>query len=195
MGGADAETRSSEVQPPALVQTGRRRILLAEDNVINQRLVLRLLEKQGFSARVANNGLEALAAVQEESFDLALMDVQMPDMSGLEATAAIRALEQPSGRHLPVVAMTAHAMKGDRERCLHAGMDGYLSKPIQVKELLSIMNDLLPAVVYRPGAEEFTEASQLQHQTQEKNRRGKGNGDLAETPSPHENQADRRLEM
>jgi PAS domain S-box-containing protein len=111
------------------------RILLAEDNLVNQRLAVRLLEKQGHAVVVADNGKEALAALEREPFDLVLMDVQMPEMGGLEATAVIRRQEQGTGKHLPVVAMTAHAMKGDRERCLAAGMDGYVSKPVQAQEL------------------------------------------------------------
>lgn len=114
-------------------------ILLAEDNLVNQRLAIRLLQKQGHSVVTALNGREALTAINNtsrgERFDLVLMDIQMPEMSGLEATAAIRAQEQTTGGHLPIVALTAHAMKGDRARCLAAGMDGYVSKPIQAAEL------------------------------------------------------------
>jgi two-component system, sensor histidine kinase and response regulator len=110
-------------------------ILLAEDNAVNQRLATRLLEKQGHTVEVANNGCEALTALERQSFDLVLMDVQMPEMDGFEATARIRAREFQSGRRLPIIAMTAHAMKGDRERCLDAGMDGYVSKPIQPRDL------------------------------------------------------------
>ncbi len=111
------------------------RILLAEDNTVNQRLAMRLLEKQGHTVVLANNGREALAALDREEFDLVLMDVQMPEMDGFEATAQIRAREVSGGRRLPIIAMTAHAMKGDRERCLEAGMDGYVSKPIQTQDL------------------------------------------------------------
>jgi CheY-like chemotaxis protein/HPt (histidine-containing phosphotransfer) domain-containing protein len=111
------------------------RILLAEDNIINQRLAVRLLEKQEHWVVVANNGREAIAALEREQFDLALMDVQMPEMSGLEATAKIREREHATGGHLPIIALTAYAMKGDRERCLEAGMDGYVSKPIRSAEL------------------------------------------------------------
>jgi CheY-like chemotaxis protein len=111
------------------------RILLAEDNVVNQRLAMRLLEKRGHTVFLAGNGREALEAFDGEQFDLVLMDVQMPQMSGLEATVAIRAKESENGTHVPIVAMTAHAMKGDRERCLEAGMDGYVSKPIQAQTL------------------------------------------------------------
>ena len=110
-------------------------VLLAEDNLVNQRLVVRLLEKRGHRVVVAGTGLEALQALEKESFDLVLMDVQMPEMDGLEATAAIREKEKSNGRHQPVVALTAHAMKGDREKCMAGGMDGYLSKPIRPQEL------------------------------------------------------------
>ena len=106
------------------------RILLAEDNVVNQRVAVGLLTKRGHAVTVANNGVEALAALERASVDLILMDIQMPQMGGFEATAAIRARERESGGHVRIVAMTAHAMTGDRERCLAGGMDGYLSKPI-----------------------------------------------------------------
>ena len=116
------------------------RILIAEDNLVNQRLIVRLLEKRGHRVIVAANGKEALAALEKaamekETFDLILMDVQMPEMDGFEATAAIRKKEKDSGLHQIIVALTAHAMKGDQERCLAAGMDGYLSKPIRPQEL------------------------------------------------------------
>ena len=106
------------------------RILLAEDNVVNQRVAVGLLSRRGHQVTVAGNGAEALATLDRDEFDLVLMDVQMPVMGGLEATAEIRRREAAHGRHLRVVAMTAHAMTGDRERCLEAGMDAYLSKPI-----------------------------------------------------------------
>jgi PAS domain S-box-containing protein len=111
------------------------RVLLAEDNLVNQRLAVRLLEKRGHSVTVAGTGLEALKALEKEKFDLVLMDVQMPEMDGLEATAAIREKEKSTGFHQTVVALTAHAMKGDREKCLAGGMDGYLTKPIRPQEL------------------------------------------------------------
>ena len=111
------------------------RVLLAEDNLVNQRLVVRLLEKRGHQVVVAATGLEALMLLEKEKFDLVLMDVQMPEMDGLEATLAIREMEKGSGFHQPIVALTAHAMKGDREKCLDAGMDGYLTKPIRPGEL------------------------------------------------------------
>jgi len=119
------------------------RILLAEDNPVNQVLTSRLLEKQGHRVTVVHNGREALAAVDEQRFDLVLMDVQMPEMDGLEATALIRRREGPSGEHLPILALTAYAMKGDRQRCLAAGMDGYVSKPIEAAELFQAIGRLL----------------------------------------------------
>jgi len=111
-----------------------RRVLLAEDGLVNQRVVVELLEARGHDVVVATNGREALASLDRESFDMVLMDVQMPVMDGFEATAAIREREEV-GAHVPVIALTAHAMSGDRERCLDAGMDGYLAKPIRADEL------------------------------------------------------------
>jgi two-component system sensor histidine kinase/response regulator len=119
------------------------RVLLAEDNPVNQRLAVRLLEKRGHSVVVAGNGREALEALEKQSFDLVFMDVQMPEMDGLEATAAIREKEKGSGVHRPIIALTAHAMKGDRERCLASGMDGYLTKPIRPQELDEILEQNL----------------------------------------------------
>jgi len=128
----------------ALIQASERslRVLLAEDNPVNQTLAMRILERLGHKAQVANNGKEALERAQEEEFDVILMDVQMPEMDGLEATMAIREAEAGSRKHVPIVAMTAHAMKGDREKCLDAGMDGYLSKPIRVDELKKVMSEI-----------------------------------------------------
>jgi CheY-like chemotaxis protein len=124
-----------------LIEGARRqlRVLLAEDNVINQKLAVRLLEKQGHLVTVANDGREAVAAVQAAAFDVVLMDVQMPNMSGLEAAAAIRSGERGTGRHLPIIAITAHAMRGDEEHCLEAGMDGYISKPIQPDHMMEVI--------------------------------------------------------
>jgi CheY-like chemotaxis protein len=115
------------------------KILLAEDNAVNQRLAVRLLEKRGHRVVVAETGLEALRALEKEAFDLVFMDVQMPEMDGLEATAAIRAKERATGSHQQVIALTAHAMKGDRETCLAGGMDDYLSKPIRPAELDQVL--------------------------------------------------------
>jgi signal transduction histidine kinase/DNA-binding response OmpR family regulator len=120
-------------------------VLLAEDNRINQRLAVRLMEKRGHCVVVVGNGREALAAVEKKRYDLVLMDVQMPEMDGIEATVAIREREKSTGFHQPVIAMTAHAMKGDRERCLAAGMDGYLSKPIKPSELDELLDSYVAA--------------------------------------------------
>ena len=120
-------------------------VLLAQDNVLNQKLARRLLEKQGHRVTLATNGREVLSALEHQPFDLVLMDVQMPEMSGFEATAAIRGRERQAGGHLPIIAMTAHAMKGDRERCLEAGMDGYVSKPIQAQELFLEVDHIVQA--------------------------------------------------
>jgi len=105
-------------------------ILLVEDNRVNQLVATRMLEKMGHSITVAGNGQIALSLLAKQDFELVLMDVQMPEMDGLTATGKIRENEKSTGRHLPIIAMTAHAMKGDRERCMEAGMDGYVSKPI-----------------------------------------------------------------
>jgi len=115
-------------------------ILVAEDNVVNQRLIVRMLEKRGHRVTVAGHGAEVLQLLEQDSFDLILMDVQMPEMDGLTATARVRELERDSGQHIPIVAITAHAMKGDQERCLAAGMDGYLSKPIRPQELDELLD-------------------------------------------------------
>jgi signal transduction histidine kinase/DNA-binding response OmpR family regulator/HPt (histidine-containing phosphotransfer) domain-containing protein len=143
---------SSDDPTPSLItrrrlqEPGRRlRILLAEDNMVNEKLAVRMLEKWGHLVTVAENGKKALALFQEAGpggFDLVLMDVQMPELNGFEATEALRKVEEGSGTHVPIVAMTAHAMKGDRERCLDVGMDGYLSKPIDAAELFGILEGL-----------------------------------------------------
>ena len=119
-----------------------RRILLAEDGVINQQVAVRLLEERGHSVVVVNNGRAAVEQVAAQPFDVVLMDVQMPDMDGIEATAAIRQAETPTGGHIPIVAMTAHAMKGDRDRFLAAGMDGYVAKPVRPHELYAAVEGL-----------------------------------------------------
>lgn len=123
-------------------------VLVAEDNLVNQRLVIRLLEKRGHHVTVAPDGLTALAAAENQAFDLILMDVQMPRMDGLEVTAALRARERLSGLHVPIIAMTAHAMQGDRERCMRAGMDAYITKPLRPEELFAVLQrleDTIPA--------------------------------------------------
>jgi CheY-like chemotaxis protein len=116
------------------------RVLLAEDNAVNQRLASRMLEKRGHHVTLARNGREAADTVQKSTFDLVLMDVQMPEMDGFEATAAIREWERLKGRRVPIIALTAHAMKGDKERCLAEGMDGYLTKPIVAIELEALLD-------------------------------------------------------
>ncbi len=126
-------TGESEKPRPSL------RILLAEDNPVNQRVAARLLEKRGHRVALAATGREALAWLDREPFDLILMDVQMPDMDGIETTAVIREREKADGGHMPIIALTAHAMGGDRERCLEAGMDNYVNKPIDAVKLLEVV--------------------------------------------------------
>lgn len=126
-------------------------VLLAEDNLVNQKLASRLLEKRNHTVTIVSNGKEALAALERNRYDLVLMDVQMPEMDGLEATTILREREQATGNHQPVVAMTALAMSGDRERCITAGMDGYLSKPIRPQELDQILDSYL-ALTNGPAA-------------------------------------------
>ncbi len=124
---------------PVARHSRKLQILLAEDNIVNQKLARHLLEKQGHEVVIAGNGLEALTAIGRYSFDVVLMDVQMPEMDGFVATQTIREREAGTGRRLPIIAMTAHAMKGDEQRCLDAGMDGYVSKPINASELLAVI--------------------------------------------------------
>ena len=121
---------------PDIGSPGRKgmKVLLAEDNAVNRTLARRLLEKHGHTVVLVENGREALAALERENVDLVLMDIQMPEMDGLEATAAIREREKMAGGHMPIIALTAHAMKGDREKCLAAGADDYLTKPIRTAE-------------------------------------------------------------
>ena len=125
---------------------GRRlplRILLAEDNAVNQKVALRLLERMGYRADVAANGLEALAALQRQPYDVVLMDVQMPEMDGLEASRRIKG-NWPPGARPRIIAMTANAMQGDRERCLAAGMDDYITKPIRTEALVAALSQTQP---------------------------------------------------
>ncbi|RMF93554.1 MAG: response regulator [Nitrospinota bacterium] len=139
----------SRESPPLITRHSLReqrrhlRILLAEDNLINQKLAVRMLEKRGYAVEVAHNGREVLELWNKEAFDLILMDMQMPEMDGLEATAAIREQERSTGTHIPIIALTASAMQGDRERCLEAGMDGYVAKPIQPKALFEAIEESL----------------------------------------------------
>jgi PAS domain S-box-containing protein len=142
----DAEAEPCVRRSPAV----RARVLIAEDNVVNQRVAAGLLGNRGHVVTVVGNGREALDALTHDAFDVVLMDVQMPVMDGLEATAAIRAREKDTGRHTRLVAMTAHAMNGDRERCIAAGMDGYLSKPLDPQMLYAIVEE--NAVPFAPAA-------------------------------------------
>jgi two-component system sensor histidine kinase/response regulator len=140
-----------EKQPSLITQhslrEGRRslRILVAEDSQVNMKLVVRMLEKRGHRVFMAKNGKEAVAAIEMQSFDLVLMDVQMPVMDGFEATAGIREREKTTGFHIPIIAMTAHAFRGDRDRCMEAGMDEYVSKPIRPHDLFETIKKLVPA--------------------------------------------------
>jgi two-component system, sensor histidine kinase and response regulator len=139
-----ASARDLEFSSPIMVenplQSPRRlSVLLVEDNMVNQRLAVRILEKRGHSVNVAGNGMEGVMAFQKQTFDVILMDIQMPVMNGFEATALIRKLEEKSGKRIPIIAMTAHAMKGDRERCIAAGMDYYVTKPIRQVDLIEVV--------------------------------------------------------
>ena len=141
--------------PPAR----RLSVLLAEDNVVNQRLAATLLERRGHRVTTVHNGKEALLAVELGPFDAILMDVQMPEMSGLEASRAIRDRERRLGGHVPIVAMTAHAMRGDRERCLSAGMDDYLTKPIDPQKLYAVLEEISSGSPAAEQAEQRTAGS------------------------------------
>jgi CheY-like chemotaxis protein len=129
----DGSAEASAAERPSRLRPLR--VLLAEDSLLNQKLALAVLRKHGHEVVVANHGREALATLESQDFDLILMDVQMPEMDGLEATRTIRTRERRTGDHIPIIAMTAHALKGDRERCLEAGMDEYVAKPIHAEEL------------------------------------------------------------
>jgi two-component system, sensor histidine kinase and response regulator len=142
-----SSTKTDEARPLAASPTAAEHqpglhILVAEDNAVNQKLAMRLLEKHGHTVVVAKAGKEALAAWQRARFDLILMDIQMPEMDGFEATAAIREVERIKGGHTPIVAMTAHAMAGDRQRCMEVGMDGYVSKPIHARAVFEAINQV-----------------------------------------------------
>ncbi len=128
---------------PQMAQRNPLRILLAEDNLVNQKLALRLLGQMGYSADVVVNGLQALERVEQQPYDVVLMDVQMPEMDGLEASRRITAKWQPHERPR-IVAMTANAMQGDREACLAAGMDDYVTKPIRVEALVAALQQVVP---------------------------------------------------
>ncbi len=151
--GASVSVSGEHVLPEKAARSLR--ILLAEDNPANQKVAIYVLCQRGHSVEIGQNGLQALEMVSQKDFDVVLMDVQMPDLDGLEATRMIRAREG-QGKRTPIIAMTAHAMKGDREQCLAAGMDGYLSKPINDQELIALVESLAaaspaPTVPARPG--------------------------------------------
>jgi len=145
--GPEDEAEMAALAPDA--RLGPLRILLAEDSLVNQKVVVGLLERHGHEVAVTGNGHQAVELADSQPFDLILMDVQMPEMDGLDATRLIRRRQRESGRRVPIVAMTAHAMKGDRQRCLDAGMDDYIAKPIHAKQLFETIH----SVVARSGAE------------------------------------------
>jgi signal transduction histidine kinase/DNA-binding response OmpR family regulator len=152
--GASAPPSRERAPAPPLASDGRRlSILLAEDNAVNQRLAVRILEKRGDSVTVAETGRQAIEILERQSFDLVLMDIQMPQMDGFEAAEAIRKREASSGRRVPVIALTAHAMAGDKQRCLDAGMDDYISKPIKTQELFEAIQRVAPHLVGTPALE------------------------------------------
>ncbi|MBL8290661.1 MAG: PAS domain S-box protein [Bryobacterales bacterium] len=141
LGSRKQSVESTPGETPAKAQPLR--VLVVEDNPVNQLVAVRVLERQGYTTKTAVNGRVALDALREDAFDAIFMDVQMPEMDGLEATAAIRALERATGEHVPIIGLTAHAMKGDRERCLAAGMDSYLAKPIRPTDMLEALKNLV----------------------------------------------------
>jgi CheY-like chemotaxis protein/HPt (histidine-containing phosphotransfer) domain-containing protein len=141
-----------EVTPAAPVEKVRSlNVLLAEDNAVNQKLAIHLLTNAGHRVRLAHDGLQAVDLYQQEAFDLICMDLQMPEMGGIEATKQIRCIEQETGRHVPIIALTAHAMQGDRERCIEAGMDGYVSKPVRRDELAAEIGRVLGTMTAPAG--------------------------------------------
>jgi CheY-like chemotaxis protein len=148
--GAPVEQPEPErpVARPRAPVKGRLRVLLVEDNAVNQRLAMRLVEGAGHQVTAVGDGIAAVEAFGRETFDLILMDLQMPEMGGIEATAAIRSIEADRGGvRVPIIALTAHAMHGDRECCLEASMDGYVTKPVRRLELLAEISRLAPAPV------------------------------------------------
>ena len=150
LGVASPQQERAAIAAPATPPNASQRhlhILVAEDSVVNQTLAARLLERCGHTVVVVSSGAQALAALEAQCFDVVLIDVQMPEMDGLEATASIRAQEQSTGDHIPIIAMTAHVMQGDRERCLEAGMDDYVAKPIQAEALFAAIERLLPDAI------------------------------------------------
>jgi two-component system sensor histidine kinase/response regulator len=156
---ANPEKRALVTRHAVREQTHSLSFLVAEDNAVNQRLILRLLEKRGHRVVLAQNGREALEASKKQRFDIVLMDLQMPEMGGLEATRLLRENERASGTHLPIIALTAHAMQGDKERCLACGMDGYVSKPINLEELFAAIENAVPGSTRHAEPEVASETS------------------------------------
>jgi two-component system sensor histidine kinase/response regulator len=140
--GGKGFTLSERMQGPAARPL---RILVVEDNTVNQRVAVRILERQGHAWVTASNGREALQAIAVERFDVVLMDIQMPEMDGLEATRRIREEERSNGGHLPIIALTANAIQGDRDLCLKGGMDAYVAKPVRICQLLGAIDEVLCA--------------------------------------------------
>jgi CheY-like chemotaxis protein len=139
------------VDPPVTLRGVGLRVLVAEDNQVNQRVMERILQRSGHTVTLVGDGVAALAAFEREPFDVILMDIQMPQMDGFETTAAIRERTRPGAPRVPIIALTAHALKGDMERCLAAGMDGYLSKPIVIKHLEATLAGIpSPRPAYAP---------------------------------------------
>jgi len=122
----------------------RAHVLIVEDNLLNQKLALRMLEKLGYRADLADNGRDAVRMIEKGGYDLVFMDCQMPEMDGYEASAIIRQREKESGQHLPIIAMTAHTMTGDRDKCMEAGMDDYISKPIRKEQIVQVISKWVP---------------------------------------------------
>ena len=148
----DSPSKDKETTEAEALTTDNGLVLVVEDNTVNQKIVLRMLSKLGYRADVAGNGNEAIAAVHRVPYDAVLMDCQMPEMDGFEATSRIRKNEAGAPRHTPIIAMTAHALKGDRERCLKSGMDDYLAKPVKLEALKEILERCLsPAPPSPPG--------------------------------------------
>jgi CheY-like chemotaxis protein len=139
-----AESPDVRQEPPAkMARPIHARVLVVDDNIVNQKMAVKMLEKLGCTIEVANNGLEAVERVEKSTYDLVLMDCQMPEMDGYEATVKIR-LHENSSKHTLIIAMTAYAMQGDRERCLKAGMDDYIAKPIKKESLFKMMEKWIP---------------------------------------------------
>jgi CheY-like chemotaxis protein len=128
---------------PESISQGKYRILVAEDNAVNRKLAYYILHNHGHQVTMVENGKEAVRTWEEQMFDLILMDIQMPKMDGFQATSLIREKEKNSGHHIPIIAITAHAMKGDSEKCIQGGMDEYISKPIKADRLLSLIDRLV----------------------------------------------------